>query len=602
MIVSRIHRVVMLATEGHHGLRTAIKNIQRAFQEEVMGELEEESARRDMLTMRSEFDRALVGEVVKLKQDIDAGYMMISPVGGLSAADMDIDTGAVIRQLTRRRARPDATEYDPNDLGRAGMVLDHLGDELRPIQETKDQWGFWNAARLRYEKLAHEQLVKDVWGPTVIDSYKAAASTLYDQADIQEENGDEEYKESRKKANDMRRLAELAGGRNTILSGMALAHSISDHRISSAIMDANPRTFGVGNGVLDFSGGVLDDRAAYLREGKPSDLIFSNTEVDYVPGAESQLWKSTLETFLPDPAYRRFVQRVFGYSMLGGNPERLIIFIQGKSSTGKSTISDAIRSALGKDYADTVAANALFREKQDAGPAPELLKAISKRIVFSSEIGTHNRLHADVIKRLTGGTDEIAARALYSNDVVSRTPMFTPIIATNSMPTIQDGDAALWRRLLVLPFDTQVPIGTLHTERVADSMEARQAVLAWLVEGLIDYLAHGLHPEDWPEITKQRGRAFVEGTSSLQSFLSTACERGTGKEHFAQATKLYAVYSAWCQAEAVRPADVLTRQEFYRRLEDNDFVRRDKSFRVKGKDNPQKIRCFIGLRLLATLK
>ena len=81
---------------------------------------------------------------------------------------------------------------------------------------------------------------------------------------------------------------------------------------------------------------------------------------------------------------------------------------------------------------------------------------------FPVEVGNRNRLHSDVIKRLTGG-DSISARALYSNVVVQQIPMFTPIIATNSMPTIEDGDAALWRRLLVLPFDTSVPLGSIKT-------------------------------------------------------------------------------------------------------------------------------------------
>ena len=592
MIVGRIHRCVMLATEGHHGIRQAIKNIQQAFQAEVMGELEEEAERRSVQDMRSEFDRALVGEIIKLKQDIDAGYMMVSAVGGMSAEDSDIDTGAVLRRLAQRRAMPEMSDYQPSDLGRARAIVDAWNDMLRPIAESKDQWGFWNEAKLAFEKMPHERLVTDVWGPTIIEGYTRTSKALFDQADIEEEGDTGDFKATSKKAVEYDALAKSAGNRNTILAGMALAHAISNHRISENQIDANPLTLGVGNGVLDFTR-PQENKLDYLRDGSRDDLILATTGVDYVPGAEHPLWKSTLETFLPDPAYRRFVQRVFGYALRGRNPDRLLIFIQGPSSTGKSTFSDAIRSALGKDYADTIAANALFREKQDAGPAPELLQAASKRIVFSSEISQHNRLHADVIKRLTGGSDEIAARALYSNAVVSRIPMFTPIIATNSMPTIADGDDALWRRLLVLPFDHQVPLGKVQSDNIRDHQEAREAVLAWLVDGFLDYQEHGLHPSDWPDICKSRNREFISGTSVFQNFISEHLVKVEGKK--VEAAKLFSLYQAWCGEQSMRQADLLTRPEFYQRMDGNGMPKTESSIRVEGRSAPRKVAVFQGV-------
>lgn len=602
MIISRIHRCVMLAAEGHHGLAAALTSIQRAFYNEVSGEYDEDSERREMGAMRSEWDRALVGEIVKLKQDIDAGYMQVSSVGGLSADDAEIDTSAVIAKLATRRARPDARDYDRSDLGRAQMVLDHWNDELRPISESKNEWGMWNPARQRYERMPHERLVTDVWGPTIIEGYKEAATACFTDADLAHEAGDEEEeKKQAKEAMEFKRLAEVAGGRNTIVQGMSLAHSVSRHRISEADYDADPFLLGVGNGMLDFST-LHDDPAKYLREGTSSDLVFHNTGIDYVPGAESQLWKDTLEVFLPDRNYRRFVQRVLGYTLLGGNRERLIIFLQGPSSTGKSTISDAIRRALGKDYAATVAANALFREKQDAGPSPEMLKAMSRRACFSSEIGTHHRLHADVIKRITGGTDEIAARALYSNDVVERVPMFTPVIATNAMPTITDGDSALWRRVLVLPFDQQVPEGTVRTEDIGTNMAARQAVLAWLVDGLIDYLTHGLHPADWPDICKERNKLFVQGTSSFQTFVGTHLERTTDEKDRVEINRLFSYYQAWCAQEQMRTQDILIRSEFLRSMENNGWKTRVTSRRVEGKKNPQKCRVFYAVKVIGSVE
>ncbi|WIC89675.1 DNA primase/polymerase [Rhodococcus phage Apiary] len=603
MLVSRSHRVIMLAIEGHHGLQSALEAIQTAFYDEVLGANDDDSARRGADEARREVNRAIVQEVQKVQQDIEDGYLAISAVGGFSADDEEIDTGllqekTLAKLMERRRMMIDldTIDYADNDMGRSRLFLAGAGDLVCPVDQG-DTWAMWDPALRRLTEVTERGLTW-VWEKTVIASLKNAADTRFSLADAQLENGlEEESKETMKEAKDYARQARISGNKSIIRPAVEMAHAMSDERITQADFDKNPLLIGVGNGVLDFTAaktGATVDRDTVLRPGNPEDLIFENAEVEYHPNVKSALWDSYLETFLPDLEYRRFVRKVFGYSLLGGNPQRFMIFLQGGTSTGKSTIIRAVEMATG-GYSTTVQANALFREKQDSGPSPEVLTAMPKRMIFSSEIGNHNRLHADVIKRLTGG-DSISARALYSNTVVTRTPMFTPIIATNSEPTIQDGDAALWRRLLVLPFDKSVPQETVPRQKIEESPEALQAVLAWLVEGLLDYLDEGLAPDTWPSSCSARAKKFISGTSDFQTFLSETTTPG-GNQARVEAQKFFQLYQSWCATEGVRPADILTRHGFTKRLASNGIVAKRTSVRVDGKKNPTSKMMYVGVSL-----
>ncbi|WGH20836.1 DNA primase/polymerase/helicase [Gordonia phage Commandaria] len=585
MMVSRLHEVVALAAEGHHGLKIAISRVRKAFLTETLGGADSGEARRDISSARAEWRRALCGEVSKLRADIADDLIRISTVGGYTAADGEIDLEVfrdkmLKRWVERRNTIVDAEEYEDSDSGRAQMFLDALGDAIRPIKTGTDDWAWWDDEIGRLVKLTKAETYGLLWSMSVQASLRATAVKLFAQAELLEEQGSADAEDVAKSAKAYERRAVMAGNRTTIEHSMSMAHVLSKHPIDPADFDTNPLTWGVGNGVLDLRSaadtGIVDDTDSLCRKGKPEDLILQHTPVTYEPGYTHPKWESYLDTFLPDPDYRRYVRKVFGYAFMGGNPQRRIIFIQGGTSTGKTTILEAVQAALG-DYSASIDLNGLFRQKRDSGPMPEVINAFPRRVVFASEVGQRNKLHADVIKRLTGG-DSVSARALYSNTMIQRTPMFTPIVATNSMPTIEDGDAALWRRLLVLPFDRQVPPSTVEADPIKNSPEALRAVLSWLVDGLLDYLLEGLD-ENMPAAVRQRQQKFIAGTSSFQMFLdemTRPAEKGK-----VITTMLFDLYRQWAKREELR--DPLSKREFSGRMRDNGFVARSASVRKKGK-------------------
>src|SRR5699024_11469541 len=71
-IVEAVHKCVMAATEGHHGLKAALFDIAKAFVAEVV-----EDGRRSEKEAKSEFERSVTGEVEKLAADVEAGLVRV---------------------------------------------------------------------------------------------------------------------------------------------------------------------------------------------------------------------------------------------------------------------------------------------------------------------------------------------------------------------------------------------------------------------------------------------------------------------------------------------------------------------------------------------
>jgi P4 family phage/plasmid primase-like protien len=199
---------------------------------------------------------------------------------------------------------------------------------------------------------------------------------------------------------------------------------------------------------------VLTESGVEVRSVRHADYATFSTGVPYSPDAHHPDWEKFLDRVLPDEHTRRWIQTLVGYSLQGGNPERVLVIAKGETTSGKSTFAEALRAALGR-YAGPFNLS-LFRERQDEGPRADIVGSLARRMLFASEASAEWTLHADSVKRFTGG-DPVQARRLNSNALIERVPAFTPWLVTNSYPQIPGADLALWRRLKAAPFGASIP-------------------------------------------------------------------------------------------------------------------------------------------------
>ncbi|MCZ4577773.1 MULTISPECIES: AAA family ATPase [Gordonia] len=133
MMLGRLHEVVQLAAEGHHGLKLAISRVRKAFLTETLGGAEGGEARRDILQAKSEWRRALCGEVSKLRADIADDLIRISTVGGYTAKDGDIDIEAFRASLELASTPPTVTDTDAGDDDGDGWSWHSSADLAAPV-------------------------------------------------------------------------------------------------------------------------------------------------------------------------------------------------------------------------------------------------------------------------------------------------------------------------------------------------------------------------------------------------------------------------------------------------------------------------------------
>lgn len=324
-----------------------------------------------------------------------------------------------------------------------------------------------------------------------------------------------------------------------IKAGLDLARAQIGINVPAADWDSKTHLLPAANGTLELSAGE-----AKLREHRRDDRLTRVARAAYRPHADASVWERFCADVMPDPAVRQRVQRLVGYSLMGGNPERLLIILIGRSTTGKSTFVETVGHVLG-EFGGTFDLG-LFRGSREGGaPRADLLAALPRRLIHTTEASDRWELHADQIKRLTGG-DTLTARGLYARTAVEARPAFTPWVATNAAPRVIGADDALWRRLEVIPFDTKI-----SREDAGLAARLRQdeadAVLAWAVQGWMEYGRHGLGAA--PPACTAAARQLRSDLSLVDTWLDETTEADPGST--VAAAVLAESFHDWCIANRV---------------------------------------------------
>ncbi|RZU30625.1 DNA primase family protein [Blastococcus saxobsidens] len=325
-----------------------------------------------------------------------------------------------------------------------------------------------------------------------------------------------------------------------------------------------------GDQHLNCRNGVLNLETLQLGEHSPAHYFTRMTKADFLVGARDKDWDEFLDLALPDEEVRAYAQRIFGMSLLDGNPAKLLVVLLGPNDALKSAFLKLLLEALG-DYG--MAFNlSMLRAKQEAGPRGDLAERLPCRLIGAFEASQQWKLHADQIKMITG-QDPVAARYSYDRVDTVRVPGYLPVIVTNAMPTIEGADKAFLRRLVVLPFLNSLPPekqNSTKAARMLASPTVLAAALAWMVDGLRQYQAAGLGsvPLAVQSATEQSRRAL----SPFDAFLHDCCETGDGLEE--PRVAFWVAYQTWCELNDVAPSERLNKNAFGMRIDDRYPARR----------------------------
>ena len=324
----------------------------------------------------------------------------------------------------------------------------------------------------------------------------------------------------------------LARGR--IESVLALARGIVE--VDLERFDADPM-------LLNTPAGVLDLLTGQLGAHNPSHAMTRITRTS--PGSEgAEEFRKFLERVLPEEETRAYVQRILGHSLLGEVREHVLPTWNGIGANGKGTLRNAVLYALG-EYALEADPGLIMKRGHDRH-LTFLMELRKRRLVFTSETQGGQDMDESVMKRLTGG-DPIQANRM-RRDPVTFSPSHTLVLLTNHLPRIHGDDAAVARRMCVIPFDEEIPESEQDKSLDAKLRRAAPAVLTWMLDGLAAYLVDGLAA---PLVVTERTAGYLADSDPLGRFLTERVESVRGGRTGARA--LWQEYERWMRDAGEEP-------------------------------------------------
>lgn len=476
-----------------------------------------------------------------------------------------------------------------NDYGNGRRVVIHFGDDIRFVAQVG--WFFWDGRRWckddeitkdmapRVRAMVHslgslieaevEYLPKNAREERQIDNRRFQRRQMAELERVKADQQDDAWKdqvaavqrELARIENDLKAHTTRVGQRLTFAknagNSRTMSNALNEARVMLAReirdMDRGALDMNTLSGVLRFSripgdpeNGMSPMSDVELLEHHRDQLLTKLMPVEYDPAASCPKFDAFLSRIQPSAEMRGFLQRWFGASMTGESIQRLAFFY-GNGANGKSVLVD-LMARLAGEYSATARIETLTGSNRRDGSSatPDLMLLIGARFVRASEPEEGERLQEALIKALTSG-EPMMVRGLHA-DFIQFDPTFKLTISGNHKPEIRGTDDGIWRRVMLVPFNVQIPEAERIPKEEMDAMlwAERSGILNWLVDGLLSYLAGGLQvPQSVTDATSD----FRRGSDPVGAFL-TECTAVTGYSHdFMPSKDLIDAFSYWLEED-----------------------------------------------------
>lgn len=269
----------------------------------------------------------------------------------------------------------------------------------------------------------------------------------------------------------------------SIHNSLSRASSLLELSATAKDFDRDAWMFTVANGTLDL-------RTGEIHSHRQADMITRWCPIEYHPRARDQRWEDyLLDLTGGDAELVGFLARAAGYSMTGETKEQAVFMLTGPGGTGKSTFLESIQGVIG-NYAYPLPFE-VFLANQGGNKKFSLANVEKMRMVVCEESSEGKRFSSDLVKLVTGGTP-IEAEAK-NKQPFAFVPKFKVWFVTNDPPWVSDTDTGFWRRMRLVKCESfPRKVDTNLRGYLKHDPAAQQAVLAWMVAGVLDYVERGL--------------------------------------------------------------------------------------------------------------
>jgi len=347
--------------------------------------------------------------------------------------------------------------------------------------------------------------------------------------------------------------AAQVSSKKTIYAIATLAGTDRRHAASLEEFDVNPMTLNTPEGIVDLATGRASPHdpaakmtritpvgprltAGRLTAGKPTAGSSGGLK-DAMLSAAAPRWERYLhEATGGDKELQAYLKRIAGYCLTGSIEEHAVFFAFGPGGAGKSVFLNALSGIMG-DYATTAPMDVFTVSRGERHPT-ELAMLAGRRLVIATETEEGRRWDEAKLKAITGG-DRITARQM-RQDFFSFLPTFKLFMAGNYRPTVRSVDAAMRRRLNIVPFQHVPP---KPDKKLSDRLKREwPGILAWAVEGALDWQKIGLSP---PDAVRAATGDYFEAEDVIGRWIEERC--AVGVDQAALTRELFGDWRAWAE-------------------------------------------------------
>jgi putative DNA primase/helicase len=290
--------------------------------------------------------------------------------------------------------------------------------------------------------------------------------------------------------------------------------------------------------LLNTPDGTVDLRTGDVRKHNPLDYITKRTAA--APGiGKPEQWITFLTTIMKgDLAMVDYLQKVFGYCLVGEVKEHEMYFGYGTGANGKGVTLNTMRDLLG-DYGMEASIETFIVNPNQRHPT-ELADLRGARLVTCGETDEGQRWAEARIKMLTGG-DPVKARFM-RQDFFEFRPQFKLFLAGNHKPKLSNVDEAIERRFRLIPFTYTVP----KSDRDVDLGKKLRAewpqILHWCIEGCLRWQSEGLAP---PAAVAHATRSYLNQEDAMLAWKTE--ELDDNPKGFTYIKDLYDSWRNWAR-------------------------------------------------------
>lgn len=398
-----------------------------------------------------------------------------------------------------------------DDTGNADRFIDHFGDLAR-FSFIDKKWFYYNGSYWDLDLTGNVRSMVDA----MVEMMKSEPVNAF---------GDLDLEEVEKEFGKHIKRSRSSTGKKAVVEELK-------HRLTVLPNDFDKDTMlmNTENGYVDLANGVL-------HEHDISKMFSQQANTEFTEKIDAPEWEQFLEDiFASDFELINYIQKAVGYSLTGSTREQAMFILHGNGRNGKSLFLETISDILGT-YAKTMQANSIM-VKQTNGVNTDIARLKGARLVTSSEPNEGFRLDEGLLKQLTGG-DKVTARKLYG-DEFEFNPQFKLWLATNHKPIVRGTDDGIWRRLILVPFNVQIPDHKVDKDLKYKLQREASGILNWAVDGCLKWQREGLKV---PSIIENASKGYRNEMDVLEGFIADCLSVGSG--YTLPASIAYKAYKGW---------------------------------------------------------